>query len=106
MDGFWLIRFTGLEGFSGGVMTLIQGKLFGGDSSHIYSGAFAQQENTVNVQVHVKNSSPEPQRSTAIDEFDVELTGTLQGGAIVARGSLGESYPRFQAKLTKQGELP
>jgi len=42
----------------------------------------------------------------ALDEFDVELTGTLQGGAIVARGSFGESLPRFQAKLTKQGELP
>jgi hypothetical protein len=44
VDGFWLIRFTGLEGFSGGVLTLIQGSLFGGDSAHIYTGAFAQQE--------------------------------------------------------------
>jgi hypothetical protein len=58
------------------------------------------------VQVHVKNSSPDTQSLTLPDEFDVQLTGTLHEGSIMARGSIGESPMRFQAELTKHGEFP
>jgi hypothetical protein len=40
------------------------------------------------------------------DQFDLELTGALQGNAIAAAGSIPGTPLKFQARLTKHGDLP
>jgi hypothetical protein len=40
------------------------------------------------------------------DQFDLELSGTLQASVIAATGSIPGTPLKFQARLTKHGDLP
>jgi hypothetical protein len=106
MEGFWTVQFNGVQGFGWGVVTLIGGQLFGGDSSFLYTGTYTDQNNTLAARVHVQRAAPGAQSVMGRDQFDLELTGTLQGNSIAAAGSIPGTPLRFQAKLTKHGELP
>jgi hypothetical protein len=105
MEGFWLVQFTGVQGFGGGAVTLVNGKVFGGDSGFMYSGSYADQGGKLHAKIHVKRSFPGTQSVMGLDNFDLELTGTLQGNTIAATGSVPGSPLRFQATLTKQGDI-
>jgi hypothetical protein len=108
MEGFWTVQFTGVQGFGAGAITLVGGQVFGGDSTMLYSGTYSQQGNTLRALVHVKQyaSVPGMQSVMGRNEFDLELTGTLQGKTLTASGSVPGTQLRFNATLTKQGELP
>jgi T3SS negative regulator,GrlR len=58
MEGFWLVEFKGVKGFGGGAVTLIHGKVFGGDSGFMYSGTYNEQGNTMTAKIHVKRAFP------------------------------------------------
>ena len=105
MEGFWLVQFTGVQGFGGGAVTLVNGKVFGGDSGFVYSGTFTDQGGNLNAKIHVRRSFPGAQSVMGLDKFDLELAGKLQGNAISATGSVPGTNLRFQATLTKQGDL-
>jgi len=105
MEGFWLVQFTGVQGFGGGVVTLIHGKVFGGDSGFIYSGNYSEEGGTLNAKIQVKRSYPGAQSVMGQDRFNLELAGTLQGDVIAAAGSIPGTSLRFNAKLTKQGDI-
>jgi len=53
MEGFWTVQFQGVQGMGAGVITLVGGQLFGGDSSFLYKGTYAEQGNTLTAQVQV-----------------------------------------------------
>jgi hypothetical protein len=105
MDGFWLVQFTGVQGFGGGAVTLIHGKVFGGDSGFLYTGSYTDQGGTLSARIHVKRSLPGAPSVMGRDQFDLELTGTLQGDVITAKGTIPGTPLAFQAKLTKQGDI-
>src|SRR5580658_7553248 len=54
MEGFWTVQFTGVQGWGAGVLTLIGGRLFGGDSGFLYTGTYTEQGNALTARVHVK----------------------------------------------------
>jgi len=101
MEGFWTVQFSGVQGFGFGVVTLVGGKLYGGDSAFIYTGTYADDGTTLNAKVHVRRGAPGAQSVMGRDQFDLELNGTLNGNSIAASGSIPGIPMRFQATLTK-----
>lgn len=106
MEGFWTVKFTGVQGFGAGVVTLIAGQLFGGDSNFLYKGTYTQSGNTLNATVQVKRAFPGAPSVMGRDQFELQLTGTLQGNAVTCTGGIPGTPLQFQAQLTRQGELP
>jgi hypothetical protein len=106
MEGFWTVRFTGVQGFGAGVVTLIGGHVFGGDSGFIYTGTYTDQGGALKAIVHVRNAVAGMPSVMGRSEFDIELAGNLQGNAIAAAGVIPGTPLRLQAQMTRQGNLP
>jgi len=105
MDGFWLVQFQGVQGFGGGAVSLVHGKVFGGDSGFLYTGTYTEQGGSLNAKIHVKKYFGGAQSVMGRDEFDLALAGTLQGNTIAAKGTIPGTPLAFEAKLTKQGDI-
>ena len=106
MEGFWTVRFKGMQGVGAGVITLIGGQLFGGDSGFLYTGTYSQTGEGMQARVHVKSYVPGVPNVMGREEFDLELSGTKQGSTLEAAGSIPGTQLRFSATLTKRSELP
>jgi hypothetical protein len=106
MEGFWTVQFTGVQGWGAGVITLIGGQLFGGDSGFLYTGTYTQHGNALTARVHVKQYVVGGVNVMGRNEFDLELSGTMQGNTITATGSIPGTPLRLSGTLTKQGVLP
>jgi hypothetical protein len=106
MEGFWTVQFTGVQGLGCGVITLMKGQVFGGDSSFLYSGTYGQNGSVLHAHVHVKRYAPGLQSVMGRDEFELELTGSRQGGTINATGTVPGTPFRLEATLTKRSQLP
>jgi T3SS negative regulator,GrlR len=106
MEGFWTVQFAGVQGIGGGALTLINGVLYGGDTSFLYRGTYTQQGNNITARVHVSRFAPGLPNVMGRDNFDLELNGTLQQDTITGVGTIPGTQLRLQATLTKQGDLP
>ena len=110
MEGFWTVKFNGIQGWGAGVITLMGGQLYGGDSSFLYTGTYTQNGDGMQAHVHVKKyfNVPGMQNVMGRDEFDLELAGTnvSQGNIINVAGTIPGTQLRFSATLAKQGEFP
>jgi hypothetical protein len=105
MEGFWTVQFTGVQGIGAGVATLIAGQLFGGDSGFLYTGTYQQTGSSMTARVHVKRHAAGP-NVMGRSEFDLELTGTLQGNVIKVTGKIPATQLQLNGTLIKQGNLP
>ncbi len=106
MEGFWTVQFTGVQGWGAGVITLIGGRVFGGDSGFLYTGTYAQQGNALTARVHIKQYNSGVPNVMGRNEFDLELNGTLQGNTLAGTGTIPGTQLRLNATLTKQADLP
>lgn len=106
MEGFWTVQFNGVQGWGAGVVTLIGGQLFGGDSGFLYTGTYSQQGSAFTAQVHVKQYMPGVANVMGRNEFDLGLTGTVQGNTVAATGSIPGTSLRLSGTLTKRSDLP
>lgn len=106
MEGFWTVQFTGVQGWGAGVLTIIGGQLFGGDSGFLYTGNYQQTGNSMTGRVHVKQHAAGTLNVMGRNEFDLELTGTLQGNIIKVTGKIPGTQLQLTGSLTKQGNLP
>jgi hypothetical protein len=88
MEGFWTVRFDGVQGFGWGVVTLIGGHIFGGDSAFLYTGTYTDQNSSLNAHVHVQRAAPGAPSVMGRDQFDLELTGGLHSSQITYRLAL------------------
>ncbi|MDR3717823.1 MAG: hypothetical protein P4K98_03420 [Bryobacteraceae bacterium] len=104
MDGFWTVKFTGVQGFGTGVITLTNGKVFGGDSAMLYTGTYTQKANDLHARVNVRfhTNMPSMQSVMGRSNFELELSGTLQGDTITALGTIPGTQLRLNATLTRQ----
>jgi hypothetical protein len=103
MVGFWTFQFAGLQGFASGVVTLTEdGQVLGGDSSFTYIGTYTQSGNSLTAAMHVKRYSTDIPGVLGMDEFDMNLTGVLQGSTIVVQGAVPGTEIRLSGTLTKQ----
>jgi hypothetical protein len=106
MEGFWTVQFTGVQGWGAGVVTFMAGQVFGGDSGFLYEGTYTQQGNAMNARVHVRRYVAGAPNVMGRDNFDLELTGTLQGNTIGVTGVIPGTQLRLNGTLTKQRDLP
>jgi hypothetical protein len=106
MEGFWTVGFQGVQGWGAGVVVLIGGKVFGGDSGYMYTGTYTQRGNTLDARVHVKQYVQGVPNVMGRTEFDLNLTGTLNGSTITATGSIPGAQGQLRGTMTKQQELP
>lgn len=106
MEGFWTVRFQGVQGMGAGVITLVGGQLFGGDSSFLYKGTYTQQGDNLTAQVQVKRYAPGAPSVMGQDQFSLQLTGTVQGNTGNLTGTVPATPLKFSAAIIKQGDLP
>lgn len=106
MEGFWTVQFKGVQGFGGGVVTLIDGQVFGGDSTFIYNGTYTQNGNTLNARVHVKAFVPGGVSVMGLTEFDLEMNGSQQGNAITFVSVVSGTQMRLTGSMSRQRDLP
>jgi len=106
MEGFWTVQFTGIQGWGAGVLTVVGGQLFGGDSSFLYTGTYQQNGNSITAHVHVKRFAPGLPNVMGREEFDLELAATLQGNTAKATAKIPGTQLQLVGTLTKQGSLP
>jgi T3SS negative regulator,GrlR len=98
-------RIQGVEGWGAGVVTLANGKVFGGDSGYLYSGTYTQSANTMNARVHVKQYVAGIQNVMGRSEFDLQLDGITNAGRMAVTGTIPGTPLRLHGILTKQGDL-
>ena len=106
IDGFWTLQFTGVQGWGAGVVTLMNGQAFGGDSGFLYEGTYSQEGSNMSARVHVASYVRGAMNVMGRDNFDVEFTGTFQGDTITATGVIPGTQLRLTGSLQKRRELP
>jgi hypothetical protein len=106
MEGFWTVHFKGVQGLGAGVVTLIGGQLFGGDTGFFFTGTYSQQGDTMTAHVHVKQHVPGMANVMRRSEFDLKLNGTMQGDTISVTGEIPGTSMHLAGRLKKQGSLP
>jgi hypothetical protein len=110
MEGFWTLEFAGIQGWGDGVVTLMAGQAFGGDSTFLYDGTYTDDGVTLNARMHVKRYvslgiMPIPS-VMGREEFDLEITGTLLGNTIQVTGVIPGTQLRLTGTLKRQRDLP
>jgi hypothetical protein len=106
MEGFWTVSFKGVQGWGTGVVTLIAGRVFGGDSAVYFTGTYTQQDDVVEIQIHVKQQMPGLMNVMGRSEFDLDLTGDLQGNTLKIAGNIPGTELRLTATMKKLCDLP
>jgi hypothetical protein len=106
MEGFWIVEFRGIQGWGGGVATLMAGKLFGGDSAYLYLGSYTSAGNSLTAHVHVKLYAEEGMSVMGQTEFDLDVNGTRQGDTVTVIGTIPGTPLELHGSLTKKLDLP
>jgi T3SS negative regulator,GrlR len=106
MEGFWTVQFSGVQGWGAGVLTLIGGQVFGGDTSFLYIGTYSVQGTAMTGRVHVKRHAAGLPNVMGRDEFDLELNGTFNGKIVTLTAKIPGTPLQLSGTLTKQGDLP
>ena len=108
VEGFWIVQYEGTKGNGGGVAVFIKNRVYGGDSGSTYTGTYDENGKTLKARVRIHNYMPGVVSAIGIEgDYDLEVTGTVEGGVINASGSpVGQQTAGLLLKLTKAGSLP
>ncbi len=108
-QGFWIVQFAGMEGKGGGVVVLIKGKIFGGDSAYTYIGSYQEENESITATVKVQNFDPLMGNVLGIKgDFTLQLQMKSEGKDILRGQASTSAAPGFglKAKLTRSAMLP
>jgi len=108
IQGLWVVLVNGILGEGGGVVTIADGRLFGGDSGHIYLGAIATEANsiegTIGIQAFISGF---PSVIGPLEQGELLFRGKLETGRI--NGIVCDRQRRNEAlgsvRLTKKADL-
>jgi hypothetical protein len=111
MEGFWTLEFQGIEGWGTGVVTLIGGRVLGGDEGYLYIGSYTQTGNVLSAHVHVAPFVPGIRNVMGQSEFDLDITGIDMIGAarpktLLVEGRIPGTELIVKGSLTKRADLP
>lgn len=106
MEGFWTIQFHGIQSFGAGVVTLIGGQVFGGDSGYLYTGRYTTSGGMFKAMLRVRQHFFGVSSAMGQSVFDLELTGSLNGNKVVLKARVPGMPAQFHATMTKQQDLP
>jgi hypothetical protein len=107
INGLWIVQFHGPQGNGGGIVVLIDGRVYGGDSGFYYLGSYELKDASFKGRVMVKNFDPAlPNVLGIVGDFELLLEGTVQGPSIVGTGALASApNARIVVRLTKRSDL-
>jgi hypothetical protein len=108
VEGFWIVQFEGVQGNGGGVVFFLKGRIFGGDSSFVYTGTYETDEKTITGRVKVRNFLPDvPSVFGPPGDYELSMKGNVLGQSITGSASVvGQALMGIVVKLTKVGDLP
>jgi hypothetical protein len=89
-NGTYFVRFKTPMGEGGGVFTLQNGKLRGGDGAMIYVGSYNEPAaGTIDADVRVTTHTNWPGQTSVFGppEVDIKLQGSIAGGSGTVKGS-------------------
>ena len=102
MNGIYSVSFSSVQGQlgTGGVVYLVDGKVYGGDANFYYTGSLEISDNTATGQIHV---GPHPRPSQSIfgplTNFDLQLSGSVNNGTFSLNGNV-IGHPGMGIKVT------
>jgi hypothetical protein len=107
-EGFWLVQYEGLQGNGGGVITLIKGRVFGGDSQSTYIGTYEPGASDFSGTVRVHNYIPGVASIIGIEgDYDLKISGKLEGDTINGSGvPVGLQVAGLAFRLTRIARIP
>jgi len=110
VEGLWTTQFEGVPNFlGGGVVMLLNGRIYGGDSEYFYSGLYSQTGPKFEAMVEVKAFAPAPTSVFGLKEqqFSVRIQGDIIGDNIAAIG-MRPDFPqaRLSMRLKKRADFP
>ena len=108
IEGFWIVQYEGMRGSGAGVVVFIKGRVMGGDTGYTYTGSYEIAGDTLKALISVHNFLPEiPSVLGVVGDFELRLTGKIEGDIIRATGELlNIEAVGIAVKLTKQANLP
>lgn len=109
IEGFWIVQFEGVRGNGGGVLVLLRGHVFGGDSGFVYTGTYESDGRTLLAQVAVRNFLPEVASVLGVQgDVDLVLKGAVSEKVIKAKATIANSddVAGLVVKLTRLSDLP
>lgn len=91
VSGFWTVIFSAGPNFNGGVATLTNGLIYGGDNAFFYVGKYSQDQSKITARIDCKAFAKNALNifGTQIDNYSLEIDGTLSpDGTIIATGKI------------------
>jgi hypothetical protein len=80
LDGLWILQILPPPVASGGIVVLINGKIFGGDSGFTWVGTYRADERLLKGRVHVHNFDPGIKSVLGIEgDYDMDVSGQYTG---------------------------
>jgi hypothetical protein len=108
VEGFWIAQYAGINGNDSGVLVLLNGKVFGGDSGFTYLGVYHENGKEVTANVEVANFNPNvPNVLNIPGDFTLNLKLSLQNAnEMIGVGTtpLSSNYS-LKIKLTRRANL-
>jgi hypothetical protein len=107
IDGLWIIQFTGTQIRGSGVVVLINGKLFGGESGFYYVGNYEADGEIVKARVMVRNFDPAiPSGFGVPGDYEMDVSMMLRDDGMTGTAVV-TGYPQYSLgiHLTKKAGL-
>lgn len=105
INAFWTVKFRAKDIRIGdGVITTINGRIYGGDSCYKYIGTYAENGGVITAKLRISKYSDlaNLQSVVDIDNFNLSLSGELQSASIHLHGELpSDPNNQFEAILTR-----
>jgi hypothetical protein len=105
INAFWTVKFRAKDIRIGeGVITTIDGRIYGGDSCYKYIGTYTENGGFITAKLRISKYSDlaNLQSVVDIDNFNLSLSGKVQRDSIYLDGELpSDPNNRFEAILTR-----
>jgi hypothetical protein len=82
IDGFWTVHFEAGGNRGAGVVVLMNGKVFGGDSGFTYIGSYSVTGDTMAGEVKAQNFEPTVPSVLGLSSYSLTLRGRVTGDSI------------------------
>ena len=107
-EGFWLVQYEGMQGNGGGVITLIRGHVFGGDSQTTYIGTYESTTTDFSGTVRIHNDVPGFKNIIGVEgDYDLKISGKLEGDLIKGTGvPVGFQVVGMAFQMTRLARVP
>ena len=110
LEALWSVEFQSNMGvFGNGIVVFETGRIFGGDSTMIYTGSFGIVNDTIVSELHVRKYASIRGVGSAVgfNDFHLKLTGKPDPKVMHLTGYVVEDPNRkMTIKATRQAELP